>query len=101
MIWVGSFKSLQSRPPELRSADAPLEVHTWVHSEIGLISPLVEWLMSHSTSGEIRPISLCTQVCTSSGASAERSSGGLDCSDLKLPTQIISATSFHCLRFGP
>src|SRR5216683_5221692 len=46
MIWVGSFKSLQSRPPELRSADAPLEVHTWVHSEIGLISPLVEWLMS-------------------------------------------------------
>ncbi len=46
MIWVGSFKSLQSRLPELRFADAPLEVHTWVHSEIGLISPLVEWLMS-------------------------------------------------------
>ena len=25
---------------------APLEVHTWLRSEIGLISPLVDWLMS-------------------------------------------------------
>jgi serine/threonine-protein kinase RsbW len=46
MSWVGSFKSLQSMPPELRFTDAPLEVHTWVPSEIGLISPLVDWLMS-------------------------------------------------------
>lgn|GEM_PF-207747 len=46
MIWVGSFKSLQSVLPKLRFTDAPLEVHTWVRSEIGLISPLVDWLMS-------------------------------------------------------
>ena len=44
MIWVGSFKSLR---PALRKRGfiaAPLEVHTWVRSEIGLISPLVDWL---------------------------------------------------------
>ena len=46
MIWVGSFKSLQSMRPEFRFKDARLEVHTWVQSEIGLISPLVDWLMS-------------------------------------------------------
>ncbi len=46
MIWVGSFKSLQSLLPKLRFTDAPLEVHTWVRSEIGQISPLVDWLMS-------------------------------------------------------
>ena len=46
MIWVGSFKSLQSVVPEPRSPDAPLAVHTWVRSEIGLITPLVDWLMS-------------------------------------------------------
>src|SRR5712664_902714 len=46
MIWVGSFKSLQSMLPKLRFTDAPLEVHTWVRSEIGQISPLVDWLMS-------------------------------------------------------
>jgi len=46
MIWVGSFKSLQSVLPEPRSTDAPLAVHTWVRSEIGLITPLVDWLMS-------------------------------------------------------
>jgi len=46
MIWVGSFKSLQLILPEIRFADAPLEVRTWVRSEIGLLSPLVEWLMS-------------------------------------------------------
>jgi hypothetical protein len=45
MIWVGSFKSLQSALPEPRSTDAPLAVHTWVRSEIGLITPLVDWLM--------------------------------------------------------
>lgn len=46
MIWVGCFKSLQSVLPEPGSADAPLAVHTWVRSEIGLITPLVDWLMS-------------------------------------------------------
>ncbi len=46
MIWVGSFRSLQDVLPKLRFTDAPLEVHTWVRSEIGLISPLVDWLMS-------------------------------------------------------
>ena len=45
MIWVGSFKSLQWRLPELRFTDGPLEVRTWVQSEIGEISPLVDWLM--------------------------------------------------------
>jgi serine/threonine-protein kinase RsbW len=46
MIWAGSFKSLQSKHPKLRFMDAWLEVHTWVESEIGQISPLVEWLTS-------------------------------------------------------
>jgi len=32
--------------PQIRFTDAPLEVHTWVQSEIGQISPLVDWLMS-------------------------------------------------------
>jgi len=41
---VGSFKSLQSMLPKLRFTDAPLEVHTWVQSEIGQISPLVDGL---------------------------------------------------------
>jgi serine/threonine-protein kinase RsbW len=46
MIWVGSFKSLRSALPKPGFTDAPLQVHTWVGSEIGLISPLVDWLMS-------------------------------------------------------
>jgi len=46
MIWVGSFKSLQSRLPKLPFTDAPLEVRTWVQSDIGQISPLVDWLMN-------------------------------------------------------
>lgn len=46
MIWVGSFKSLQSMLPKLHFTDVPLDVHTWVQSEIGQISPLAEWLMS-------------------------------------------------------
>ena len=46
MIWVGSFKSLQSALRKPRFTGAPLEVHTWLRSEIGLISPLVDWLMS-------------------------------------------------------
>jgi serine/threonine-protein kinase RsbW len=45
MIWVGSFKSLQSALHRPRFA-ASLEVHTWLRSEIVLISPLVDWLMS-------------------------------------------------------
>jgi serine/threonine-protein kinase RsbW len=44
MIWVGSFKSLQSTLDKPRLG-APLEVHTWLRSEIGLISPFVDWLM--------------------------------------------------------
>src|SRR5258707_6191387 len=46
MICVGSFKSLQSALLKSRFPGAPLEVHTWLRSEIGLISPLVDWLMS-------------------------------------------------------
>src|SRR5712692_2887759 len=46
MIWVGSFKSLQTMLGKFDVTDAPLELQTWVRSEIGLISPLVEWLMS-------------------------------------------------------
>jgi serine/threonine-protein kinase RsbW len=46
MIWVGSFKPLQSALAKLDFTDAPVEVDTWVRSEIGLISPLVDWLMS-------------------------------------------------------
>jgi serine/threonine-protein kinase RsbW len=45
VIWVGGFKSLRSALPEPRF-DAPLEVHTWLRSEIDLISPFVDWLMS-------------------------------------------------------
>ena len=45
MIWVGNFKSLQSALHKPRLG-APLEVHTWLRSEIVLISPFVDWLMS-------------------------------------------------------
>jgi serine/threonine-protein kinase RsbW len=45
MLWVGNFKSLQSALDKPISG-APLEVHTWLRSETGLISPLVDWLMS-------------------------------------------------------
>ena len=45
MIWVGSFKSLQSALHKTRFG-APLEVHTWLRSEVDLISPFVDWLMS-------------------------------------------------------
>ena len=45
MIWVGSFKSLQSALHKPRFTGTPLEMHTWLRSEIGLISPLVDWLM--------------------------------------------------------
>ena len=46
MTWVGSFKSLQPVLSKIDLTDAPLELHSWVRSEIGLISPLVDWLMS-------------------------------------------------------
>lgn len=46
MIWVGSFKSLQTVLSKHRFTGAPLDVHTWVRSEIALISPLVDWLMN-------------------------------------------------------
>src|ERR1700686_1700654 len=45
MICVGNFKSLQSALHKPRLG-APLEVHTWLRSEIVLISPFVDWLMS-------------------------------------------------------
>jgi len=45
MIWVGSFKSLRSALHKPRFG-APLEVLTWLRSDIGLISPFVDWLMS-------------------------------------------------------
>jgi len=45
MVWVGNFKSLQSALDK-PSSGAPLEVHTWLRSEIGLISPFVDWVMS-------------------------------------------------------
>jgi hypothetical protein len=46
MIWVGSFKSLQSALGKPHFTAAELEVRTWVQSEIGEISPLVNWLMN-------------------------------------------------------
>src|SRR5260370_6561458 len=46
MIWVGSFKSLRSALHKRRFITAPQKVHAWVRSEIGLISPLVDWLTS-------------------------------------------------------
>jgi serine/threonine-protein kinase RsbW len=45
MIWIGSFESLRSVLPKPRFG-APLEMHTWLRSEINLISPFVDWLMS-------------------------------------------------------
>lgn len=45
MIWVGSFESLLSALHKPRFG-APLEVHTWLRSDIGLISPFVDWLIS-------------------------------------------------------
>src|SRR5882724_5461239 len=45
MTWVGSFKSLRTVLPE-PSLGAPLRVHTWLESEIDLISPFVDWLVS-------------------------------------------------------
>jgi serine/threonine-protein kinase RsbW len=46
MIWVGNFESLHSALRKPRFAKDPLEVHTWLRSEIALISPFTCWLMS-------------------------------------------------------
>lgn len=46
MVWVGGFPSLQAVVRRPRLSDELLEVHTWVRTEVGLISPLVDWLMS-------------------------------------------------------
>ncbi len=53
--------------------------------------------MSQSTSGEIRPLSLRTQVCSSRGAFVKSGLRTTDSSDLKLPTQVISVAS-HLAR---
>ena len=45
MVCVGSFKSLQSVLRKPGIANHLLEVHTWIPTKIGLISPLVDWLM--------------------------------------------------------
>jgi anti-sigma regulatory factor (Ser/Thr protein kinase) len=46
MIWVGSFKSLHSALRKPRFSEDRLEVHTWLRSEIALISPFTDWLMN-------------------------------------------------------
>jgi len=45
MIWVGSFQCLRSALPKPRFG-VPLELHTWLPSETGLISPFADWIMS-------------------------------------------------------
>ena len=57
MIWVGNFKSLQSVLRRPRFDCTSLKVHTWVRSDVALISPLTEWLMhlmqaSHCVDGK-------------------------------------------------
>ena len=69
MIWVGSFKSLQTVLGKHPSG-APLDVHTWVRSEIALISPLVDWLMnliatSHCVCGEEQLVELALREALS------------------------------------
>jgi len=70
MIWVGSFKSLQTVLRKPRFTGAPLVVHTWVRSEIGLISPFVDWLMnliaaSHCVCGEEEYVELALREALS------------------------------------
>ncbi len=70
MIWVGSFKSLQTVLGKHRFTGAPLEVDTWVRSEIALISPLVDWLMnliatSHCVCGEEQDVELALREALS------------------------------------
>lgn len=45
MVWVGNFKSLQSVLRRPRFDGPSLKVHTWVRSDVALISPLADWLM--------------------------------------------------------
>jgi hypothetical protein len=70
MIWVGSFESLQTVLGKHRFTGAPLHVHTWVRSEIALISPLVGWLMnlvamSHCVCGEEQLVELALREALS------------------------------------
>jgi serine/threonine-protein kinase RsbW len=46
MIWVGGFQSLQAALRKPRFTGDSLKVHTWLRSEIALISPFADWLMS-------------------------------------------------------
>ena len=69
MIWVGSFQSLQTvlgKP----SFTGSLDVHTWVRSDIALISPLVDWLTnlisaSHCICGEEEEVELAIREALS------------------------------------
>jgi serine/threonine-protein kinase RsbW len=70
MIWIGSFKSLQTVLGKSHFTGSPLEVHTWVRSEIALISPLVDWLMnpiatSHCVCGEEQFVELAMREALS------------------------------------
>jgi len=70
MTWVGNFKSLQTVHGKHRFTGAPLDVHTWVRSEIALISPLVDWLMnliatSHCVCGEEQLVELALREALS------------------------------------
>jgi hypothetical protein len=42
MMRVGGLKSLQSVLGKFDFIDTPLELHTWLRSEIGLVSPYSE-----------------------------------------------------------
>lgn len=70
MIWVGGFQTLETVLGKSRFTGSPLEVHTWVRSEIALISPLVDWLMnliaaSHCVSGEEEEVELALREALS------------------------------------
>jgi serine/threonine-protein kinase RsbW len=45
MILIGSFQSLRSALPK-PCFGAPLKLHTWLRTEIDLVSPFVDWLIS-------------------------------------------------------
>jgi serine/threonine-protein kinase RsbW len=45
MVWVGSFKSLQTAL-RTRFIRTPFQVHTWIRTEITVISPIVDWFVS-------------------------------------------------------
>ncbi len=61
MIWVGRFKSLHSALRKPRFTGAPLEVHTWLRSEIrrdltvgGLAHESDRWNPLRSRKGGVR-----------------------------------------------